>query len=117
MTISGPASTDSSGFLIHLLLLADHAPRQRGSLRTENSFQGPRPHAYIGVGYGVVELVPASFALQRHLERVQSRQPRVAGPYRGAFRRNVIRPEGARRNAHGHDVADHALLGFLIVHV
>src|SRR5450631_2628083 len=46
MTISGPASTDSSGFLIHLLLLADHAPRQRGSLRTENSFQGPRPHAY-----------------------------------------------------------------------
>ena len=43
---SRPLSTDSSCFDIDLLLVADHAPRQRGSLRGKNSFQGPRPHAY-----------------------------------------------------------------------
>src|ERR1019366_10555138 len=51
-TDSGTVSTASSGFAIDLLLGADLAPRQRGSLRREDSFQGPRPHAYNGIGIG-----------------------------------------------------------------
>ncbi len=43
---SRPLSTDSSCFDIDPLLVADHAPPQRASLRGKNSFQGPRPHAY-----------------------------------------------------------------------
>src|ERR1019366_6294524 len=72
-TDSGTVSTASSGFAIDLLLAADLAPRQRGSLRRENSFQGPRPHAYVAF-HGSVELEHGSYVPRQTVVRVMATQ-------------------------------------------
>ena len=54
----------------------------------------------IGVRDGVIELVTAPLTLQGHLERIQPRQVRIAGPKRGAFWCHVIGPQAERRNLH-----------------
>ena len=49
----------------------------------------------IGVGHRIVEFVTAPLALQGHLEGIQARQPRIAGPNCGAFRGYVVGPQAS----------------------